>query len=149
MPKTATDRLERQQAWLCVTLLLGLLSYLTISVVLRSLQYVTEPDNLAALDRVGIQLFTPYIGIAVGGFFGNRELGNPPEPAGSRFLVALLTLVTWDVLVVGYVLLVLFGYQFVEDFVRFSDTILPVLATFVAAIMTHYFGAQPGESPKR
>jgi len=140
--------LQLDQAKICLTLLLGLGAYLIMSLILRAQQIVLDPANLVALDRAALQLFMPYLGIAVGGLFGTGQLSDA-EPDTYRFWIAMTTLVIWDLVVVAHVLLIILGIQVVEDFIRFADTTLPVMATLVAAIMAHYFGAQPGKAPGR
>ncbi len=136
-----TKLMPVRQAWICLILLVGLAAYLILSLVLRVNGSIQDPKNLEDLDRAALQLFMPYLGVAVGGLFGTGHLLNP-KPDLYRFWVAVVTLVIWDLLVVGYVLLILVGKQYVEDFIRWSNTTLPVLSTLVAAIMAYYFGAQ-------
>jgi hypothetical protein len=140
--------LPASQAWICFILLVGLAAYLILSLVMRVNDSIQDPQNIENLDRAALQLFMPYLGIAVGGLFGTGHLVNvKPDPY--RFWIAAVTLIIWDLLVVGYVVLILINRQKVEDFLGWSNTTLPVLSTLVAAIMAYYFGAQTGETAEK
>ncbi len=130
-----------RQAGICLILLLGLTAYLVLSLVLRAGGSVENPKYIDELDRAALQLFMPYLAVAVGGLFGTAHLVDP-KPDPYRFWVAAFTLIVWDLLVVGYVFLIVIGKQYVEDFLSWSGSTLPVLSTLVAAIMAYYFGAQ-------
>ncbi len=138
-----SKRLEAYQAWLCFALLVGLVAYLAISLWLRATGLVGNPQNLQDMDRVALQLFIPYLGVAIGGLFGTAQLHNA-EPDRFRFMVAVVTIVVWDLLIVVYMLLVLFKNQMVEDFIQFANGTLSVISTLMAAILAYYFGAQSG-----
>ena len=141
--------LQGHQAVLCLLLLLGLAVYLAISLFLRTTGSIQDPENLAALDKAALQFFVPYLGLAVGGLFGTGRVSPTVEPSLYRFGVAATTLVVWDLLVTGQVLLILLGKEYVEDFLAFADTTLQVLSPLVAAIMAYYFGAHGAEPDRK
>jgi hypothetical protein len=133
--------LRFQQTVLCIELMIGFAGYFFLSWLLRARGYVQNPQNMADLNRVAIQLFVPYLGIAIGGIFGVTKLGKR-EVDPYTFAIAALTTLLWDLLALGNLALVGFGAQAVEDVVQFSQNTMPVVSTMLAASIAYYFGAQ-------
>lgn len=129
-----------QQTVLCLELMGGLGGYFFMAWLLRALGFVQRPENVTELNRVAIQLFIPYLGIAVGGIFGATKLGDR-EVDTYTFSIAAFTALLWDLLAIGNLALVIVGSQ-VEDVVQFSENIMPVISTILAASIAYYFGAQ-------
>ena len=135
-----------QQLVLFLLLLGGLGAYFGLAWVLRVKQYILNPENLEALQRVATQLFLPYIGVAFGGVFGAGRLTRPRiDPDPTIFAMAAVSVAVWDLLALGNVAMIIFGAQTVEDVVHFSETTMPLLSTLVAGSVAYYFGAQSGK----
>ena len=129
-----------QQTVLCFELMGGLAVYFFGAWLLRALGFVQLRKNVTELNRVAIQLFIPYLGVAVGGIFGATRLGDR-EVDTYTFSIAAVTALLWDLLAIGNLALVAVGAE-VEDVVQFSENIMPVVSTILAASIAYYFGAQ-------
>src|SRR5713226_8915420 len=130
-----------QQTVLCIELMVGFGGYFFVSWLLRARGLVQNPQNFLDLNRVAIQLFVPYLGVAIGGIFGVTKLGMR-EVDTYTFAIAALTILLWDLLAIGNLTLVGLGAQAVEDVVEFSQNTMPVISTMLAASIAYYFGAQ-------
>lgn len=138
-----------QQTILCALLLFGLGAYFLIAWYLRVGGYIISSDNVEALYHVAIQLFLPYIAIALGGIFGAARLTQTnPKTDLYAFTIAVMSVLLWDLLALGNVFLITRGVQVVEDVVRFSETTMPVLSTLVAGSIAYYFGARGGPASR-
>jgi hypothetical protein len=130
-----------QQSVLCVELMLGFALFFGTAWLLQGMRLVEDRKNVADLSRVAIELFIPYLGIALGGIFGTSRLG-PREIDVYTFAIAGLSIFLWDLLAVGNLALVGLRVQVVEDVVQFADSTMPVISTTLAASIAYYFGAQ-------
>jgi len=163
-------RVAVQQVTLIVLLISGLACYLIAGWRLLSSGAIDSAANVAELQKAGLQLFLPYLGIAIGGVFGVKRL-SVTEVDLHTFFVALAVLVFWDALAIGNLWALTGALQTVasgaadstaavaalitdegstetwafEDALHFINDLMPLLSFLPAAAIGFYFGAQPGQ----
>jgi hypothetical protein len=162
-----------QQVTLFVLLIAGLTYYLIAGWRLLSTGAIDSAANVSELQKAGLQLFLPYLGIAIGGVFGVKRLSATATNAPAdlhTFFVALAVVVLWDALAIGNLWAMPSALQTsamgigdtataaaglvsvdgsteiwaFEDALRFINDVMPLLSFLPAAAIGFYFGAQSG-----
>ena len=161
-----------QQFTLFSLLIFGLAWYLVLAWRLLATGAVDSSASVAELQKAGLQLFLPYLGIAIGGVFGVKRLIGT-EVDRHTFLIAVSVLVLWDALAIGNLWAMtasagaaataaetvtltetvaneveLSATWAFEDALAFVNDIMPLLSFLPAAAIGFYFGSQPGKSPE-
>jgi NADH:ubiquinone oxidoreductase subunit K len=158
-----------QQFTLFALLIFGLAWYLVQAWRLLATGSVDSSANVSELQKSGLQLFLPYLGIAIGGVFGVKRLVGT-QVDRHTFLIAVIVLVLWDALAIGNLWAMtsqsaaasateavalaasddveLAGAWAFEDALGFVNNIMPLLSFLPAAAIGFYFGSQPGKSPE-
>lgn len=158
-----------QQFTLFFLLVFGLAWYLIQAWRLLATGSVDSSANVSELQKAGLQLFLPYLGIAIGGVFGVKRLVGD-EVDRHTFLIAVIVLVLWDALAIGNLWAMtasarvatetatlaaataddveLVGIWAFEDALGFVNNIMPLLSFLPAAAIGFYFGSQPGKAPE-
>jgi len=154
--RTSLTTLGAQQAMLFFLLIVGLCAHFFVAWSLFSSGAIASAQDVTQIQRVGTNLFLPFLGVAVGGVFGVKRLSGARAgvPADLHtFMVAISIVVFWDALAMGNLWAIQTSAALgkdgwaLEDVVRFADDIMPLVSVLPAAAIGFYFGAQTGEPP--